>query len=39
MSTIGHHMRPWPHDVTVYDWARFMDFADLHLGRQAETSR
>ncbi len=31
MGTIAYHVRPGKHDVTNYDWDRYMDFADKHF--------
>jgi len=33
MNDVGYHIRAGIHDVTEYDWLRFMDFADKHLGK------
>jgi hypothetical protein len=33
VGAMGYHLRTGKHDVTDYDWARYLDFADQHLGK------
>jgi hypothetical protein len=33
MEDVGYHIRTGGHDVTVYDWNAWMDFADKHFNR------
>lgn len=31
ISRMGYHIRSGPHDITLFDWQKYLDFADIHL--------
>ena len=33
-GSIGYHIRTGGHDVKLYDWQRYLDFADYHLKKK-----
>jgi len=34
ITQIGYHLRQGKHDITPWDWQRFLDFADQHFGNR-----
>jgi hypothetical protein len=34
LSRIAYHIRSGPHDITLYDWTRFLDWADQWVARK-----
>ena len=32
-NQVGYHVRSGAHDVTLFDWKRYLDFADKHLAK------
>lgn len=33
-DVVAYHRRTGEHDITAYDWDRYLDFADRHFGRR-----
>jgi len=36
---MGRHVRPGPHDILMYDWTRYIDFADRFLKVKSQLKR
>ena len=39
MGKMGYHVRTGPHDITQYDWEKYLDFADQHLQPSSASNR
>ncbi len=35
IGSLSYHLRTGRHDVTLWDWERYIEFADLHIGSDA----
>jgi hypothetical protein len=33
-DVVAYHLRTGGHDITDYDWARYLDFADRHFSKR-----
>ncbi len=31
MGSVGYHLRAGKHDINIYDWQQYLDFAQMHL--------
>ena len=39
LGDLGYHVRSGKHDVTLYDWSQYLDFADKHLQPRVAPAR